>query len=65
MKPLLTVQEAADMAQVCEATIWRALNSGGLTRKKIGNATRILTHELLDLPAPTIEHFGGKFGGRN
>lgn len=64
MKPLLTVPDAANLAEVHQATIWRALASGDLTRVKVGASTRILTHELLNLPAPTVDHFGGKSGGK-
>lgn len=62
--PLLTVPQAADLAQVHVSTINRALAAGQLTRVKIGNATRVLAHELLHQPAPTIDSIGGKGGGQ-
>jgi excisionase family DNA binding protein len=48
MKPLITIQEAAQRSGISTKTIYRMMARGELSRVKFGRATRVCYDELLD-----------------
>lgn len=56
MKPLITIQEAAQRSGISTKTIYRMMARGELSRVKFGRATRVCYDELLDY----MQHHGLK-----
>jgi len=57
-RPLLTVERAAFLASVSEATIRRAIRDGRLTSVRIGRAVRIRPEDLDAFLAPSSGSIG-------
>jgi excisionase family DNA binding protein len=54
MKPLITIQEAAQRSGISTKTIYRMMARGELSRIKFGRATRVCWDELIEY----MQHHG-------